>query len=197
MGRKEDIAKRVEFVMTQRIKEALPPAKIQRATQLVANEALEDHRRKTMAGLDANGNPLTKKYTPGYERQKARYISGAQPRSRGKRAKRSGKRPQKTEYAARNVYDYMRLSGDMVSKMIVRLVKSRNDKNFIGGSFILDFSSTFARNKAGWNMARGFNFWGMPKPSSPRGRALNARLKTIFKRTLGFKGGGNLSIGGD
>lgn len=88
----------------------------------------------------------------------------------------------------------MRLTGRLFSDMTVRQVRGRNDEGFLGGDFVLDFKTDRSRKIAFYNIAKGFNFWGLSKPSTPRGRLLIAKMKSAFKGALGFSGGGNFSL---
>jgi hypothetical protein len=187
MASQQETARKIEFIMTQRVKDRFPRQRIQQATRLVAAIALQEVKDRTNEGIDIDGRPFPK-YSKRYPKVKNDFINGR----RGKR--RGTARDRKTQYAAKNVDDRMRLSGRMFSDMYIRLVRGQNDNGFLGGTFQMDFKSDRSRKIAGYNIKRGYNFWGLSRPSSARGRLLVAKMKSAFKGALGFRGGGNLSI---
>lgn len=185
-----DVALKVQFTLTEKLKQKVAGPNVNRATQQVANLALRHIRDRTNANEMVNGEPFPN-YTPRYILYKSRFIRGQTPKSR----KGGARSVQKTEFAARKVDDNMRLSGRLFSDMVVRFVRGINAGGFVGGQFVLDFKSSRSRKIAAYNEARGRIFWGISPSNTPRGRTLRNAMKAVFKQALNIRGGGGFSIG--
>lgn len=190
MATNTNVALQVEFTLTQKVKQKVAGANVNRASQQVANMALQHIRDRTNANEMVNGQPFPD-YTPGYINYKHRFIRGQTPRSR----KGGSRTIPKTEFAAKKVDDNMRLSGRLFTDMVIRFVRGMNRGGFVGGQFVLDFRTERSRKIAAYNEARGRIFWGISPSTTPRGRTLRNNMKSIFKQALGIRGGGGFSIG--
>lgn len=190
MAKNTDVALQVEFTLTQKVKQKVAGANVNRASQQVANLAVQHIRDRTNANEMVNGQQFPD-YTPRYIIYKSRFVRGQTPKS-----KKGGARSvPKTEFAAKKVDDNMRLSGRLFSDMVVKFVRGMSRNGFIGGQFILDFRTSRSQKIAAYNIARGRLFWGISPSTTPRGRILRATMKSIFKQALNIRGGGGFSIG--
>lgn len=194
----DQVAKSVEFTLSSRVAERFSNKRVTSATQLLAAASIEEIRDRAKAGLDVRGNPF-KRYTRGYERQKARYISGAPVKSKGRKGKRSAggskaKLEEKGEYAAEQVYDYMRLSGKSFRDLTAFKVRGFNDEEFIGGAYKLDFKTARSRKIAAYLYNKGYDYFGLSPANTARGQAFIRKMKAILKGNLGIEKGGNLSV---
>lgn len=192
-----DIAKKIEFTLAERVKQKLPKDIVQRGARLVAQLTLQEVKDRTNAGVDVNQIAF-KEYSEKYRLyQKPAFITGSAQNKKGLKAHSgsySNRSVKRTPYAAKKVHDYMRLSGQMFSAMTIRQVQGIDDEGFIGGRFILDFRTEEMRNRARYNIANGYNFWGLSPTTTARGRAFRTKTKSALKAFLGIRGGGNLSI---
>lgn len=189
-SRNSDVAQKVQFTLTEKVKQKVAGANVNRAAAQVAALALQHIRDRTNANEMVNGQRFPD-YTPRYIIYKSRFVRGLTPKSRS-----GGTRSvPKTEFAATKVDDNMRLSGRLFSDMVVKFVRGMSRGGFVGGEFVLDFRTSRSRKIAEYNLARGRLFWGISASNTPRGRVLRTNMKNIFKLALNIRGGGGFSIG--
>lgn len=98
---------------------------VNKGAKAMGATAVELIKVRTNNGIDIDGKPFDK-YTPKYAKYKAKYISG-------KVKKKAGS----SKWAARGVYDFMRLSGDLFDDIAY---KTENSTKFVGSKLNINFS---------------------------------------------------------
>lgn len=157
---------------------------LQKAARAVAQEIIDVSRERAAAGLDVNGKrlqPLSKgyaKWKAGFIKRGFRYIRG----------RNKGRTMPQTEFAAKGVPNYMRLSGRMFSAMRINSARAtQNGTTFgFGVSVGIDESvAPYAKYHLGQGRVTRAWFGLSRKGTTSYDREQN-RLKSVFKRTLGL-----------
>lgn len=159
-------------------------AALARAARAVGSEIINLSRERAASGIDVNGKrlqPLSKSY----QKWKAQFIKRG---FRYVRGKRKGKSMPQTEFAAKGVPNYMRLSGRMFSAMQINSARATQNGTTFGFGVSVGIDEGIAPH-AKYHLGEGRvkRLWfGLSRKGTTSYDREQNRLKSVFKKALGL-----------
>lgn len=181
---------------------------LRRAAEEVGKEMILIQRERTAAGLDIFGRRFGS-YTAPYNKLKRQIVGGGGGKGKKTKVSRSAERirSRRTEFAATNVKDYLRLTGELFSDMRYDVIQAGT---FGSGTFVSvvirnyiaarsarkaeGLMSITGRNRYVSYSKKAFIFFGLSKGAGAGPE--RERLLRAFGRGLGSAGRG-LKLGND
>lgn len=161
-------------VIYNNVKDQVFPADVLRSVgRAMAARAIDLCRERTNRGIDINGKGFDR-YSESYTVQKAKILSGKAKLSSGRR----------TAFAATQMPNYMRLSGQMFAAMRVVSVSVTRSGGELNITFILGFKDDRMAERARFNAERGCDFFGLARPGTQAGQSERRELLALCKQQL-------------
>ncbi|MEO5929747.1 MAG: hypothetical protein ABIR47_07435 [Candidatus Kapaibacterium sp.] len=155
--------------------QAFPPDVLQRIGRVMAARAIDLCRERTNRGIDVNGKAFDR-YSEKYDVRKRKILSGKARLSSGRR----------TAFAATEMPNFMRLSGQMFASMRVVTVNVTRSGGELNITFIIGFKDPKYAERAKFNAEKGRDFVGLARPGTQPGQAERRELLAIGKQQLGL-----------
>lgn len=168
-------------IVFKEFRKGMTSAKAKKQIKLMAEDLNQFQIDRILMGRDID-NRIFRKLTRAYTKIKKRFIKGQVGKNKSLR-RLLGKRVNK--YRAKNTPNYIRLTGQLINALRVRVKAFRVTGSGKGISYTIEFFILKSqRKKAGWVIRAGRKFFGLgrvPSLKKKQKKIINFRLNKIFK----------------